>query len=219
MARFNIFSVVITLGLGLVATNAHADAKKAQAEQYVRAHLQCSAYFNSKPSGKSRSEQHIEAGAEWMEVFSALAHDVNSAKSWMRANSAAMTHKVEQEYGGNFLDPRIGNDFESLCSKVHPGLTSNGARVDPAALEAARAKRNVTVDELIIKTLTGKTIKIENSGLKTVAELKNAIQDEEGIPPEQQRLIFAGKQLEDGASLAGYNIKSGDTLHLILRLR
>lgn len=214
--RFNVFSVVITIGLSLATANAHADPNKAQAEQYVRAHIQCSAYFNSKPSGKSRSEQHIEAGAEWMEVFSALSHDVNSAKSWMRANSKAMTQKVQQEYGGNFLDPRIGNDFESLCSKVHPGLTSNGARVDPAALEATRAKKNVTVDELFVKTLTGKTIKIENSGLKTVADLKDAIQDEEGIPPKQQRLIFAGKQLEDAASLAVYNIKSGDTLHLIL---
>jgi len=216
VARFNILSIVITIGLGIAATSAHADPKKTQAEQYVRAHLQCSAYFNSKPSGKSRSAEHIEAGAEWLEVFSV--QDVNTAKQWMKANSAAMTQKVDKEYGGNFSDPRIGNDFKSLCSKVHPGLTSNGARVDPAALKASRARANVTVDELYVKTLTGKTIKIDSDGLKTVAELKNAIQDEEGIPPEQQRLIFVGKQLEDAALLASYNIKSGDTLHLIIRL-
>jgi len=217
MARPKLLSVLFISGLGFAGFNVHANPQKAQAEQYVRAHLQCSAFFNSKPSEKSRAEQHIEAGAEWLEVYSV--QNVNTAKPWMRANSAAMTQKVKKEYGGNFLDPRIGNDFEALCQKVHPGLTSNGARVDPALLEAARAKANVVVDELIVKTLTGKTIKIENADLKTVADLKAAIQDKEGVPPEQQRLIYSGKQLEDAARLADYNITSGETLHLILKLR
>lgn len=217
MARVNLLSVLILAGFSSTTAIAQVSPQKAQAEQYVRAHLQCSAYFGSKASGKTRSNQHIEAGAEWLEVYSV--QTINTAKQWMKANSAAMTQKVEKEFGGNFSDPRIGNDFEALCQKVHPGLTSIGSRVDPELLQAARQKDDVTVDELYVKTLTGKTIKIDNANLKTVTELKAAIQDEEGVPPEQQRLIFAGGQLEDGKRLVDYNIKSGDTLHLILRLR
>lgn len=132
--------------------------------------------------------------------------------------------KIAEASDGLYYNMRIVHTFvfsAALVGSVASAsfgefLKSNG-RPSPSTMSSVLSTRGGM--QLFVKTLTGKTVSIEVEEGESIEDVKAKIAEKEGIPPDQQRLIFGGQQLQDAKTLQDYDVGDDATLHLVLRLR
>ena len=95
-----------------------------------------------------------------------------------------------------------------------PATTTENITTENAPVAAATPS-----GQILVKTLTGEAIPIDYNPNTTIAQIKEHISSHQQVPIDQQRLIYQGKQLEDGNTISDYDIVPGNTIHLVLRVK
>jgi ubiquitin C len=108
-----------------------------------------------------------------------------------------------------------------IIGEYEAGFKSEANSMQNSTSEAKSTDLNASPSsiQIFVRNLVGKTLALRVDPFDLVDTVKNTIHEREGVPPCEQRLIFSGRQLENGRTLADYNIQRDNTLHLVLRLR
>jgi ubiquitin len=155
------------------------------------------------------------------EIFDAL--QVNYTCDGVNFSDLYLRHSLEiivKQTDGNRLikDYIATSDFE-FSIKIETRIQPSDNSQDLLDIEKTMNNHNGEKMEIYVKTLTGRTLTLKVKNDMTIKTIKQFITSNDGIPVEQQRLIFAGKQLEDGKTLTDYGIRTESTMHLCLRIR